>query len=147
MLKGLHPLLTPDLLWVLAAMGHGDDLAIVDHNHPAHSIARATPSQRLIALPGTTLAEAAAAVLTLLPLDDFTPDAVRTMAVVGDTAAVPPPVSELRIAMKSAGVTLPTVALERDAFYAQARRAFAVVQCGDTRFYANALLRKGAIAA
>jgi L-fucose mutarotase len=56
-------------------------------------------------------------------------------------------VSELRIAMKSAGVTLPTVALERDAFYAQARRAFAVVQCGDMRFYANALLRKGAIAA
>jgi len=147
MLKGLHPLLTPDLLWVLAAMGHGDDLAIVDHNHPAHSIARATTSQRLIALPGATLAEAAGAVLTLLPLDDFTPDPVRTMAVVGDTAAVPPPVAELRQALQDGGVLVPTVALEREAFYAQARRAFAVVQCGDARFYANALLRKGAIAA
>lgn len=147
MLKGLHPLLTPDLLWVLAAMGHGDDLAIVDHNHPAHSIARATASQRVIALPGATLAVAARAVLTLLPLDDFTPDPVRTMGVVGDTAAVPPPVAELRQALQAGGVLLPTVALEREAFYAQARRAFAVLQCGDTRFYANALLRKGAIAA
>ena len=44
MLKGIDPLLTADLLWVLDAMGHGDDLAVVDANHPAERIARATGS-------------------------------------------------------------------------------------------------------
>ena len=46
MLKGIDPLLSADLLWILAAMGHGDDLAIVDGNHPAEAIARATTSGR-----------------------------------------------------------------------------------------------------
>ena len=51
MLKGIAPLLSADLLWILAAMGHGDDLAIVDGNHPAEAIARATTSGRLVCLP------------------------------------------------------------------------------------------------
>jgi L-fucose mutarotase len=42
MLKGIDPLLTPELLWVLAAMGHGDDIALVDSNHPAERVARTT---------------------------------------------------------------------------------------------------------
>jgi L-fucose mutarotase len=32
MLKGIPPLLTPDLLHALASMGHGDAIAIVDAN-------------------------------------------------------------------------------------------------------------------
>ena len=51
MLKGLDPLLSADLLWILAAMGHGDDIAVVDGNHPAETIARATTSGRLVRLP------------------------------------------------------------------------------------------------
>src|SRR6478735_9188406 len=62
MLKGIDPVLTPDLLWVLAAMGHGDDLALVDANHPAQTIASATTSGRLIRLPGLTMERAARAV-------------------------------------------------------------------------------------
>ena len=38
MLKTLDPALTPDLLWALAAMGHGDTIAIVDANYPAHAL-------------------------------------------------------------------------------------------------------------
>ena len=31
----IDPLLGPDLLYILRAMGHGDELAIVDANYPA----------------------------------------------------------------------------------------------------------------
>ena len=64
MLKGIHPLLVPDLLHALAGMGHGDELAIVDANFPAVRLAR-----RLIELPGASSPEALAAVLTVFPLD------------------------------------------------------------------------------
>ena len=56
MLKGLDPLLTGDLLQVLADMGHGDEIAIVDANFPAATMAR-----RLVRLPGSTATEALAA--------------------------------------------------------------------------------------
>ena len=64
MLKGIDPLLSADLLWILAAMGHGDDLAIVDGNHPAEAIGRSTTSGRLVRLPGITMERAVAAILT-----------------------------------------------------------------------------------
>jgi L-fucose mutarotase len=131
MLKGLDPLLSPDLLWVLAAMGHGDDLLLADANHPAETIARATTTGRLIRLP----------------IDDFTPDPLRVMQVVGDAAAVPPAVAAMAQEAAQAGFSGPIVSLERFAFYGAAKAAFAVVQTGDTRFYANLLLRKGAVEA
>ncbi|MFX5126523.1 RbsD/FucU domain-containing protein, partial [Acinetobacter baumannii] len=59
MLKSIDPILTPDLLWLLASMGHGDDLVFVDANHPAARIAQATASQRLIRLPGMAMEVAA----------------------------------------------------------------------------------------
>ena len=42
MLKGIDPRLSPELLYLLARMGHGDDLAIVDSNHPAETVAAST---------------------------------------------------------------------------------------------------------
>ena len=147
MLKGLDPLLSPDLLWVLAAMGHGDDLALVDANHPAETIARATTSGRLITLPGVTMARAARGILSVFPLDGFVPDPVRRMQVVGDPAALPAVQDEVQAEIDRAeGRTPPLQGIERFAFYDAARRAFAVVQVGDPRPYGCFLLRKGVIA-
>lgn len=145
MLKGLDPLLSPDLLWVLAAMGHGDDLALVDLNHPAETIARATTTGRLVRLPGVAVERALAAIISVLPIDTFTPDPLRRMAVVDDSDAVPPAVADMQRVLAAAGLTGAIAPLERFAFYEAARRSFAVVQCGDPRFYGNLLLRKGAI--
>jgi L-fucose mutarotase len=145
MLKGIDPLLSADLLWILAAMGHGDDLAIVDGNHPAETIARATTSGRLVRLPGVTIERAVAAVLTVLPIDDFTDDPVRRMEVVGkpdETPAVQQAV-QAEIARVANGIRM--IGLERHAFYAAARGAFAVVQCLDPRPYGCFLVRKGVI--
>jgi L-fucose mutarotase len=74
MLKGLDPLLPPDLLHALAAMGHGDELALVDRNYPATST-----SQRLIRLDGADTAAAARAILSLLPLDTFVDEPLLRM--------------------------------------------------------------------
>ena len=63
MLKSIDPILTPDLLWLLAAMGHGDDLVFVDANHPATRIAQSTSSQRLIQLPGMSMEVAISAIM------------------------------------------------------------------------------------
>src|SRR5271169_2948722 len=64
MLKGIDPLLGPDLLHTLAAMGHGDEIAIVDANFPAASTAR-----RLVRIDGAGAPAVLSAVLSLLPLD------------------------------------------------------------------------------
>jgi len=144
-LKGIDPLLSPELLHVLASMGHGDDLAIVDANHPAETIAANTVTGRLIRLPGIRVEAAATAVLTLLPLDDFTDDPVRFMQVVDKPEEVPPAVADLLKAIRAAGYAGRFVSLDRFTFYGAARAAFGIVQCGDARFYGNVLLRKGAI--
>lgn len=147
MLKGLDPVLSADLLWVLAAMGHGDDLALVDANHPAQTIAAATTSGRLIRLPGLSMARAARAILSVLPLDDFEPGPVRRMEVVGKPGEIPAVQAEVQAEIdRAAGCSTPCLGIERFAFYEAAKAGFAVVQVGDPRPYGCFLLRKGVIA-
>lgn len=146
MLKGLDPILGPDLLWILAAMGHGDDLAVVDANHPAERIAAASASKRLVRLPGLTMGRVVQAILTLLPLDDFEPAPIRRMQVVGDSVEVPPVQQEVAALVAATRGASPHIAgLERFAFYEAAAKAFAVVQVGDPRPYGCFLIRKGII--
>lgn len=147
MLKGIDPVLSADLLWVLAAMGHGDDLAVVDANHPAEAMARATVSGRLVRLPGLAIERVMAAVLSVLPVDDFLPDPIRRMEVVGDPGAIPDVQRQVQAVVDgAAGRVLPMAGIERFAFYEAEKRAFAVVQAGDPRPYGCFLIRKGVIA-
>ena len=89
MLKGISPLLSPDLLHVLSSMGHGDELVLSDANFPA-----ATHARRLVQTPGVAAPALLDAILQLMPLDDFVDAAALTMQVVGDPLAVPPVVAE-----------------------------------------------------
>jgi L-fucose mutarotase len=139
MLRGIHPLLSPDLLHALASMGHGDRIAVVDANFPASSHAK-----RLIALPGTTAPAALEAILSVLPVDDFEPDPVAVMQVVGDAAMVPETVREFAAILARQGLALPTN-LERREFYQAATGAFVVVQTGERRLYGNILVTKGIV--
>lgn len=146
MLKSIDPILTPDLLWLLAAMGHGDDLAVVDANHPATRIAQSTTSRRLIQLPGMKMEVAVRAIMTLYPLDDFDPDPVRVMMPVDDPDRVP----EVQHAVlaeiaRAAGRAVMPGKLSRSDFYRAAAASFGVVQVGDSRGYGCFLIRKGVI--
>jgi len=146
MLKGIDPVLSADLLYLLAAMGHGDDIALVDANHPAETVARATVSGRLVRLPGVTMERAARALLSVLPLDTFVEDPVRRMEVVGQPGEIPEVQTLVQREIDAvAGRPLPLVGVERFAFYAAAREAFAVVQAGDPRPYGCFLFRKGVL--
>jgi L-fucose mutarotase len=141
MLKGIHPLLHADLLHALAAMGHGDELVIVDANFPAASLGR-----RVLHVAGASAPEALDAVLTVFPLDTFVKPAAFTMEVADDPGAVPDPVREFAAVFTAHGLAEAEIGhLERGAFYERARAAFAVVRSGELRPYGNILLTKGAI--
>ena len=142
MLKGLHPLLGPELLHALAAMGHGDEIGVVDANFPAAGLGR-----RVIRLDGASAPAVLDALLTLLPLDHFVDHPLTTMAVVGAPLAEPEVVAEFGvIASRAEGRPVARQALAREQFYERARQAFALVQCGERRLYGNVLLRKGVVA-
>ena len=141
MLKGLDPLLTPDLLFVLASMGHGDEIVLVDANFPATSVA-----QRLVRLDGVSLLDAAKAVLSVLPLDTYVENPVATMAMVETPDLIPDVQDEVfALAGEIEGSPVQVEHLERFAFYERARSAYAIVATGERRSYGNVVFSKGVV--
>jgi L-fucose mutarotase len=146
MLKGISPLLNADVLYALKSMGHGDMLVLVDTNFPADSIARETPFGTLLRIDNVTSAEAAKAILSLMPLDSFIDDAAACMEVVGAPDEVPAVRKEVQAAIDEAeGKHWPLVPVERFAFYERAKNAYCVIQTGERRFYGCFTLTKGVI--
>jgi L-fucose mutarotase len=141
MLKGLDPVLGPELLAVLRAMGHGDEIALVDGNYPA-----AAHAQRLIRADGLPVARVLAAVLSVLPLDDDVACPVMRSC---DPAAPdrPAPVHRAMDAAASAAVGDPSriETAHGPAFYDRVKRCYAVVATGEAAFFANIILRKGVV--
>ncbi|MGV8853104.1 MAG: RbsD/FucU family protein [Devosia sp.] len=140
MLKNIPPLLGPDLLAILRAMGHGDEIAIVDANYPADA---AGPV--LVRLDGISATDVLDAVLTLMPLDDFVDEAAIVMQTVGDPGKREPVVDAFEAIIRRHEPAMTTAAMERFAFYARVKQGYAIVQTGERRLYGNILLKKGVI--
>ncbi len=141
MLRNIDPILSPELLYALRAMGHGDEIALVDSNFPAESIG---PS--CIRADGSTNSQILKAVLTLMPLDTFVSAPAHCMQVVDDPQAVPDAVKDFQVIInETADEPRDIQSLERFAFYERAAKAFAVVQTGERRLYGNIILTKGVI--
>jgi L-fucose mutarotase len=141
MLKTLSVLHTPDLLHTLASMGHGDELALVDSNFPAVSIAR-----RLVRLDGADLPSALEACMRLFPLDTFVNEpAIRMMQVHAPDEI--PEVQQIcqKIIDESEGKHCKLAGIPREAFYERARNAYAVVITGEARTYGCILIKKGVV--
>lgn len=139
MLLGINPLLSPELLFVLAAMGHGDEIAIVDANFPGTACA-----QRLIRMDGVAATAALEAVLSLLPLDIYVEYTANVMQVVGDPTTIPEAVAAFTKIIAGRGKV---GSVERFEFYERTKKCFAVVQTGEGRLYGNIILTKGVISA
>jgi L-fucose mutarotase len=138
--ESINPLLADDLLVILSDMGHGDEIVIADANFPAASMAK-----RLIRLPGISSTDALAAVLSVIPLDDFVDRPAAAMDAPGERPAIYP---EYEAAIKqSQGRAIALEPVERFAFYQRAKAACAVIATGERRLYANIILKKGAIRA
>ena len=118
MLKGLDPLLTPDLLWVLRAMGHGDEIVLCDTNFPSHSVAG---SKRVIALPGLDACRIARAILSVMPLDKYV-DAPAMYMAAPEQQPIHTMMQDVVSALNDFPVTLDPV--ERFAFYERAKQGF-----------------------
>lgn len=144
MLKGIDPLLTPDLLRLLADMGHDDALVLADANFTAVRLAAGKPVLRL---PGTGMAQVVRAVDSVLPLAADVDHPLAFMQVSGTQA---PYLSALQ--REVLDVLRPSLlahqsaeAIERFAFYERVRGAFAIVVTGERQPFGNFILRKGVI--
>ncbi len=146
MLKNIDPLLSPDLLKVLAEMGHGDEIAVVDANFTGRRLAHGRP---LLRLDGVGLARACAAVLSVLPLDEAVPLPVAFMRVSdtpqGQVSEVQQEVFQVLLASNVAATKVRAV--ERFAFYELIGDSFAILQTGELRPFGNFMFKKGVITA
>ncbi len=141
MLRNIDPILSPDFLHALRAMGHGDDIVLADANFPAEAL-----GPRCIRADGADTNAVLRAVLSVMPLDTYVEDPALSMQVVGDPAAVPGAVHDFQQIIDTvADSPRPIQSLERFAFYTRAATAFAVVQTGERRLYGNLILKKGVV--
>ena len=140
MLKGIDPILSPDLLATLRAMGHGDEIAVVDGNYPALEHGR-----RLIRLDGLAIVPVINAILSVLPVDDFVEEALFRSTVGADAEHLDPVHDELLGCCRLHVPQIEVVPLVGPAFYDRVKRAHTVVQTGEPRLYANMIIRKGVI--
>ena len=143
MLKGISPLLSPELMTVLCEMGHGDELVIADGNFPAESLGK---NAIVIRADGHGVPEMLDAILQLIPLDQYVDQPAALMKVVPGDPVVPVIWDEYRALLKKHGEDPDKVEMmERFAFYDRAKNAYAVIATGETAIYANVLLKKGVV--
>lgn len=139
MLKGISPILSPELLKILAQMGHGDEIVIGDANFPAQSM-----GQRCVRADGHGGAELMDAILSLFPLDTFVEAPVTLMEVAPGTPQ-PPIWQEFRATVDKHQIDVKFDNIERFAFYDRARKAYACVSTGERALYACVILKKGVL--
>lgn len=138
MLKTINPLLTGELLAILSDMGHGDEIAIVDANFPADSLA-----QQLVRLPASSVTNALEAILSLLPLDDFVDTPVTAMGAPDGRPAIYTEFDHLLHQAEERSIEIELI--DRFDFYDRTQTAYAVVATGERRLYANLILKKGVL--
>jgi len=138
MLKGISPVFTPDLLAVLYRMGHGDEIVLADAHFPGHSL-----GPQVLRADRIRFSTRLEGISPLFELDSYAPPLVMMDVVPGD--ALDPAVERdyLKAIRRHAPAAPKPVRLERHAFYARARGAYAIVMTGELRKYGNLLLKKG----
>ena len=142
MLTGIPPLLGPDLLHALRAMGHGDEIALVDANYPAAAQAR-----RLIRVDGVSLLDVLDAVLQVLPLDRAVSAAIFRASLNNDPAQSGPIHRQIDALCARRAPAFTVTPLAGPDLYPRVGAAFALVATGEMQTFANVILRKGVVSA
>jgi L-fucose mutarotase len=135
MLIGIPPVLGPDLLQILRAMGHGDEIALVDGNYPA-----VEHGKRVVRADGIDLVTMLAAVTKILPVE-----AAFRASHMNDPAQRGPIHQQIEAICRDCGQNFTVTALSGDQLYPQIRNAFAIVATSEMALYANVILRKGVL--
>ena len=144
MLKGISPIISPELLKVLCEMGHSDRIVIADGNFPAESMGK---NSIVIRCDGHGVPELLDAILQLFPLDTYVEKPVSLMEVMkGDNAKTPIWDTYKEIIAKHDNRGADTVGtIERFKFYEVAKTAYAIIATSEKAIYANVMLQKGVI--
>jgi L-fucose mutarotase len=138
MLKGISPCISPELLKVLAEMGHGDEIVLADAHFPGHAF-----SARVLRADGVNIPALLDGILPIFELDQYAPPLAMMAAVPGDRLDPKVETSYMKAIRKHAPAAKAPVRVERFAFYERAKKAFAVVMTGETAKYGNLILKKG----
>ncbi|MEM0970669.1 MAG: L-fucose mutarotase [Verrucomicrobiota bacterium] len=139
MLKGISPLLSPELLATLCSMGHGDEIVLADAHFPGESC-----HDHVIRADGLEIAPLLRGILPLFELDAYAEDPLVMMAP-GEGDSLDPSVETgYTEQLKQLAPSAPAIIrIDRFAFYERAKQAFAVVMTGDVAKYGNLILKKG----
>ncbi|MGD0631437.1 MAG: L-fucose mutarotase [Terracidiphilus sp.] len=138
MLKGISKYLSPELLTVLYQMGHGDEIVLADAHFPGHTVGR-----RVLRADGLPVSALLEGIMPLLEIDSYAPPLVMMEVVPGDWLDPEVESDYMQIVRKYAPAAPLPQRIQREAFYARARDAFAVVMTGELRKYGNLLMKKG----
>lgn len=139
MLRGIAPVLSPDLLAILCRMGHGDEIVLADAHFPAESL-----NARVLRADGIAIPALLRGILPLIHLDQYDPAHLIMMAAVpGDQLDPQVETDYLAAISPHAPDHHPITRIDRFAFYERSKQAFAVVMSGETAKYGNILLKKG----
>lgn len=141
MLKGISPLISPELLCVLSRMGHGDELVLADAHFPGEAL-----GHRVVRADGHRIEDLLEAILPLWELDAYVATPLAMMAPVAGDVLDPEVEASYMERVRLTHPHIETVErVERFAFYERAKKAFAVVMTGGQAKYGNIILKKGVI--
>ena len=139
MLKGIAPCISPDLLKVLAEMGHGDEIVLADAHFPGPSFG----SPRVLRADGLTVSTLLDGIAPLVELDSYAAPLIMMAVVTGDLLDPNVEADYLAVIRRHAPTAPDAVRIDRFAFYERARSAYAIVMTGETRKYGNLMIKKG----
>lgn len=139
MLRGINPIISPDLLKILAEMGHGDEIVLSDAHFPAHTFC----PKNVLRGDGLQIPDLLEGIIPLFELDSYDDPLVMMAAVEGDTLDPQVEADYMASIRKSAPNAPSPVRIGRFDFYARAEKAYACVVTGTTAKYGNIILKKG----
>lgn len=144
MLKGISPMLSPELLKILCEMGHSDTIVIADGNFPAETMGK---NGIVLRMDGHGVPQILEAILQVFPLDQYIEKPVSLMErVPGDNADVSIWKTYEKMIEKEEPRGISVIRrLERFAFYEEAKKAYCVIATSETSQYANVILQKGCV--
>ena len=141
MLRGIPPVISPELLKILCEMGHGDEICIGDGNFPGASCAK---NSILLRADGHGVPELMEAILELFPLDTYAPP-IALMAKAEIDCDLEIPIWDEFRAIADKYTTMKFEYVERNAFYERAKNSYAIIMTGERAIYANVILKKGVV--
>jgi L-fucose mutarotase len=127
-------------LKILRAMGHGDEIAIVDGNYPADADAK-----RLVRADGINATDLLDAILSVLPLDDMVPDCAFRPAPQNEPHLKQPIFADFAAIIKKWEPERKLSVLVGVDFYNRVKGCYAIVASSEARLYGNIVLKKGVV--